>query len=92
MKFDDNVTLVATQNQVSCELSGEAAILNTEKSVYYGLDPVGARVWKLLQEPRSVGDVLQSLLNEYDVEPARCREDLDQLLTNLHSEGLIEAR
>ena len=45
--------MVATKDQVSCDLAGEAAILNIKSGVYYGLDPVGARIWNLMQEPRA---------------------------------------
>lgn len=79
-------------NQVSCPLGDEAAILNLKNSVYYGLNPVGARVWNLLHQPRSVGALLGALLDEYDVEPERCRNDLLGLLEQLRSEGLIEVR
>ncbi|MGH9865973.1 MAG: PqqD family protein, partial [Candidatus Acidiferrales bacterium] len=50
--FTNDAIIVATKQQVSCELGEEAAILNMKNSVYYGLDPVGARIWRLLQQPR----------------------------------------
>jgi len=46
--------LVVSKDQVSCDLAGEAAILNLKNGVYYGLDPVGARIWNLIQEPRKL--------------------------------------
>src|SRR6266849_192279 len=57
------------KDQVSCDLGGEAAILHVRKGMYYGLDPVGARVWELLQQPRSVQEIKESLLKEFEVEP-----------------------
>ncbi len=84
--------VVAARDQVSCELAGEAAVLNTRTGVYYGLDPVGARVWKLLQQPRSVDELRETLLSEYDVAPQRCESDLLALLEKLLAEGLIETR
>ena len=50
--ISDRSVVVATKDQVSCDLAGEAAILNIKSGVYYGLDPVGARIWTLMQEPR----------------------------------------
>jgi hypothetical protein len=41
--------VVAASEQISCPLGEESAILNLKNSVYYGLDPVGAHVWKLLR-------------------------------------------
>jgi coenzyme PQQ synthesis protein D (PqqD) len=84
-----SVVAVATE-QVSCPLGEESAILNLKNSVYYGLDPVGARVWNLLQQPRSVGELRDTLLGEYAVEAGRCEQDL--LLEKMRNEGLIEVR
>jgi hypothetical protein len=75
--------------QVSCPLGEEAAILNLKNTVYYGLNPVGARVWSLLQTPRSVAELRDALLEEYDVEAQRCEHDLFELLEKMRGEGLI---
>jgi hypothetical protein len=82
--------VVAAKEQVSCDVGGEAAILNMKNGVYYGLDPVGAQVWNLLQTPRRVVELHQAMLREYDVEPTRCERDLIELLEKLLKEGLIE--
>jgi Coenzyme PQQ synthesis protein D (PqqD) len=87
-----NSIVVMAAEQVSCPLGEESAILNLKNSVYYGLDPVGARVWTLLQEPRSVGELRDTLLSEYEVEAGRCEDDLLALLEKMRSEGLIEVR
>jgi hypothetical protein len=56
----------------------------------YGLDPVGARIWKLIQTPRTVREVRDTLLEEYDVEADRCEEDLLDLLKQLVKNDLID--
>jgi hypothetical protein len=84
--------VVAAQDQVSCDLDGEAAILNLASGVYYGLDATGARVWNLVQTPRTVNEIRDALLKEYDVEAERCERDLLALLGDLAAAGLIEVR
>jgi hypothetical protein len=84
--------VVAANEQISCPLGEESAILNLKNSVYYGLDPVGAHVWKLLREPKSVRELRDALLDEYDVEAERCEQDLLELLEKMRGEGLIEVR
>ena len=49
--------VVASSSQVSCDLAGEAAILNLADGVYYGLDPVGASIWNMIQQPKSVREI-----------------------------------
>jgi hypothetical protein len=90
--ISDQSIVVAAKDQVSCDLAGEAAILNIKNGVYYGLDPVGARIWSLMQEPRAVAEIQNTITGEYDVEPERCAQDLVALLEKLLAEGLIEVK
>jgi hypothetical protein len=82
--------VVASRDQVSSDLAGEAVILNLASGMYYGLDEVGAQVWSLIQEPRSVDAIRDTILEEYEVEPDRCERDLLALLQELEAAELIE--
>ena len=86
----DGAIIVATKQQVSCDLGEEAAILNMKNSVYYGLDPVGSRIWQLLQQPRSIAEIRDVIASEYDVSADRAESDLRELIGKLLSEGLVE--
>jgi hypothetical protein len=83
-------TVVATSEQVSCDVEGEAAILNLKNGVYYGLNPIGARIWTLIQEPQQVAKLHDQLLTEYEVDSTRLEADVRQLLGDLAEHGLIE--
>lgn len=82
----------AAPEQVSCPLGEESAILNLKNSVYYGVNPVGSRVWELLKQPKSISELRDVLLDEYDVDQERCVQDLLALLQKMRDEGLIEVR
>jgi hypothetical protein len=84
--------VVAAQDQVSSDLSGEAVILNLATGVYYGLDDVGARIWGLLRQPCSVDVIRDAIVGEYDVDPDRCERDLLALLQELAAARLIEVK
>ncbi len=85
-----HAVVVASAEQVSCPLGEEAAILNLKNSVYYGMNPVGARVWELLKQPKSVRELRDVLIDEYEVDQERCARDLLALLHRMRDEGLIE--
>lgn len=89
-KAASRTVIVATRDQVSGEVSGEVVILNLKNGIYYSLNDVGTYVWKLIQEPRTVADIVDRLLEVYDVEADRCQEDLQALLQKLAAEGLID--
>jgi hypothetical protein len=86
-------TVAAVKDHVAwCELVGEAVILHLRSSIYYGLNRVGARVWSLIQEPKTVGAISNTLLEQYDVAPDRCETELLDLLKELHDRELIEVK
>lgn len=82
--------VVAARHHVASPMGDEVAILNLGTGMYHGLEGVGARVWELLSDACRVGDLEQTLLREYDVDPDVLRRDLDRLLHGLLERGLIE--
>jgi hypothetical protein len=79
-----------TPGQVCADLAGDLAILDSKSGIYYGLDPVGARIWSLLLEWKTVVEIRSVLLDEYDVEPAQLEGDIGHLFDDLFTKGLIE--
>ena len=91
-RLDPGDRVVASRDQVSCELEGEAVILGLGNGVYYGLNPVGAFAWKLLEEPRTVAELRDAIVAEYEVDAPRAEADLLRLLDDLSASGLVERR
>jgi coenzyme PQQ synthesis protein D (PqqD) len=82
----------AAPEQVSSDVAGETVILELGRGVYYGLADVGARVWELLRESRTVGDIRDVVVAEYDVDRERAGADLLRLLVEMQARGLVEVR
>jgi len=87
--LEDSI-LSLTDSQVSCDLSGQAVILQTKSGIYYSLDAVGSRVWQLLQSDITLKELECTILEEYDVAPEYLKEDILKLIEDFHSQGLIE--
>lgn len=75
---------------LSHNLQGEEVILNLNTGVYFGLDPIGTRIWHLIHEHQSLRKVLDRLLEEYDVAEAPCAQDLLNLVVQMRKKGLVE--
>jgi Coenzyme PQQ synthesis protein D (PqqD) len=84
--------IMAGKDPVASEMANEVAILDPKSGMYFGLDHVGARIWELIQEPKSVKDIRDTILEEYDVEVDRCELDLFGLFRVMSVNGLIEVR
>ena len=76
---------------VSFSVVGEDAfLLNAQTNKYYGLEKVGARLWEILNEGKSVKEAHQIILSEYEVAPAQLEQDILNLLEDLWKHGLVE--
>ena len=71
-------------------LGDEIAILDPASGLYFGLNEVGARIWELLQEPKSLGEVARTLTDEYEVNLERCQADVLALASRLLQAKLVE--
>ncbi|MEO1429122.1 MAG: PqqD family peptide modification chaperone [Cyanobacteria bacterium J06632_19] len=91
-QISDFSTVVTVSDQVSSDLGGEAVILNMKTGVYHGLNEVGAKIWDLMEQPKTVKEIHNLLVEEYEVEPEVCKNDLLSLLKNLQAVGLIEVK
>lgn len=85
-----DTTLVVSKDQISCDVAGEATILNLKNGVYYGLNAMGARIWALIQEPRTLAEIRDTLLSEFEVDAPRLEADLHKLMAELAEHQLIE--
>ena len=71
------------------ELDGEAVVLNLDTGIYFGLDAVGTRIWRLLEEHKSLRPVLDTMAAEYEATPDRLLRDLLAFAERLNGKGLI---
>lgn len=73
------------------DLEGEAVLLNLKSGVYFGLDPVGTRIWRLIEDKVGLGDIVETIVAEYDVDAARSGADLLALVEDLAKNELVRA-
>ncbi|HUL02174.1 MAG TPA: PqqD family protein [Gemmatimonadales bacterium] len=92
VSWSPQAIVVVSNDQVSCQLGDDAAILHVGSGQYYTLNRVGARVWALLQEPIPIQRLRDTLFAEFDVPRDRLDRELLDLLRRLSSEKLIDVR
>ena len=71
------------------ELGGEAVLLQLEAGMYFGLDPVGTRLWHLMAERGRLRDVFEAAQEEFEVDPVTLERDLLALAQQLAEKKLI---
>lgn len=72
------------------EMEGEAVLLNAETGIYFGLDSTGTAIWHAMQKKRRLKEVLESVLEEYDVDAEHCSQDILKFAGALQKNGLLK--
>ncbi|MBM7563596.1 lasso peptide biosynthesis PqqD family chaperone [Paenibacillus sacheonensis] len=85
-------TVVQSEGSVVSDMGGEKVMFSVSSGKYYNLGAIGGRVWELIASPIPVNQLVDALMDEYDVERASCEEQVGAFLKNLHAEALIEVR
>lgn len=75
---------------IGASVDDELVMMSVEHGQYYGLGGVGPRVWELLDQPRTLNELVEVILDEYEVERAVCESDLVGFLAQMEKLGLIE--
>ena len=70
-------------------LDGEAVIVNLESGIYYSADNVGAKIWELIGEGRTLQNVVESLLRSHEGQPADIAKSVESFLAQMLAEELI---
>lgn len=71
------------------EIGGETVLLDLASEQYFGLDPVGTRIWELLADTPPLRQVHETLCAEFEATPERIRDDLIALMQQLRDAGLV---
>jgi hypothetical protein len=74
------------------EIGEETILLDTQGGHYFGLDPVGTRMWQLLRQHGALRPAYEILLTEYNVTPERLEADLLALTSKMVEKGLASIR
>jgi hypothetical protein len=92
MDITPDSIVVAAEGQVSCEVDNEAALLNLKTGVYYGLDPMGAYIWRLLAAPIEVRMLQKKIVSEFAADADVVAKDITDFLTEMLSAGLVDVK
>ena len=87
MSLSDIVTIPS--QVMARQVGNESVILDLASGTYYGLDPVGARIWQLMTEGQTLAQVCETMLAEYEVSREDIERDVLALVQNLADKQLV---
>ena len=71
------------------ELAGEKVMIDFETGKYFMLKGSANDIWEMLEDDVKVSDIVNGLLDIYEVEKPECEESVNDFLGNLEKNGFI---
>jgi len=81
-------TVARSNGVVEAQLDEVRVVLNQDLA-YLGLDEVGQRIWDLVESPRTVASLVETLMGEYEVTEAECTADVARYVDALAAHKLV---
>ena len=90
--MDDEITLRAKPDEVAAKvIDGEAVLINLATGVYYSMRGSGAFLWSRLEPGSNIALLSAALAARYGLESVQARRDVERLVGELQTEGLLVA-
>ena len=87
MELTDKFTI--SPEAIARQVGDETVILDLAGEAYFGLNRVGTRIWQLMDEGKTVSEICDALIEQYDVSRDQLEQDTLRLARNLAEKSLI---
>lgn len=81
-----------TLDIVAADMDGEVVMMSVKTGKYYNLGQIGGVIWELIEAPIVVSEIVDRLLDRYDVTPEQCEADVLSFLQSMYEQKLIVVR
>jgi len=78
------------EGNIVSDMGGEKVMLSINNGKYYNLGEIGGVIWDLIKEPKSIKQVIGTLLSQYEVEQRDCEVQVMTFIKLLSDEGVIK--
>lgn len=75
---------------LSVEMDGDLVMMSIESGTYFGVSGVGPHIWQLIESPKQMGELVESICAEFEVDSATATADLRDFLGKLLENGMVE--
>lgn len=82
-------TYARAEGSATAEVDGETVVLSPSDLRYHSLNATASALWAHLEQPRTVTQLVEAMLEEFDVDPDTCRADVEAGLDQLAAIGLV---
>lgn len=68
---------------IATEIDNDIVLMSLVTGRTFGLDKRGSRIWSLIEQPRSIEDIVRELLKHYATTAEKCQADVISFVEKL---------
>jgi len=87
--IDLGVVLTKNPNAAYRVYDGQATVVLPERSEVHVLNPIGTTVWDRIDGRRTLAQILDAVVEEYEVAPDEARRDVLAFVAELREHGMV---
>ncbi len=91
-EFSVNTVFQRRKDLLSSRMDNDTVMMHPESGKYFSLNPVATRIWEILDTPRSFREIVEVLLQEFNVQEPVCSSETKDFLMKLLEKDIIEIK
>ncbi len=88
-RLTEHSRLEPSPNVYARPFGDDIVLLDFGRGEYFGLDAIGAEIWRRLEAGDDVGRIVAGLVESYDVDRERAERETIDLLSQLRDAALV---
>jgi hypothetical protein len=81
---------IQNKKVIQSKIGDEVVMLDMDSGFYFGLNSVASIIWGKLEKPISLEDVINELLEEYNIDRDTCEKDTMAFWAHLLDKNIIK--
>jgi hypothetical protein len=77
---------------IAAEVDQDVVMVSIANGFYYGVSDVARDIWKAIEHPKKISDLIDDLTSSYDVDRSSCEEQTLSFLEDLLAERLLQVK
>lgn len=76
---------------IQADHDDELVMMSLEQGAYFGLNSVAKDIWRALETPQSIDDIVNAMTREYNVSQSECLASVESFIEKLKSLNMIKS-
>ena len=85
-------TVIVQNEAYASRVADDLVFFDEQAGKYFATGTVGADIWGLIGEPRSIQAVCAALMDNYEVDEATCLAEVQGFVEDLLAAGLVDTQ